>query len=42
MKKKILGKKAGKIFFAICCIILAFIFWFVVKYNDLGGMPIGF
>ena len=40
MKKKSFGKKLGKILFAICCIILAFAFWFIVKYNHLGGVAL--
>ena len=39
MKNKIFGTKAGKIIFAVCCVILAFIFWFVIKYNQLSELP---
>ena len=38
MKKKLFGEKTKKILFAICCIIFAFIFWFVIKYNQIGDL----
>lgn len=40
MKKKGSAIKARKIIFLLCCIILALIFWFVVKYNEISGLPI--
>ena len=40
MKKKFFSKKSGKIVLAICSAILAFIFWFSVKYSQLGDIPI--
>lgn len=40
MKKKFFSKKSGKIFLAICSVILAFIFWLSIKYNQLGDLPI--
>lgn len=42
MKKKGSAKNAQKIIFLICCVVLALIFWFVVKYNELSGLPIPF
>ena len=38
IKKKIFGAKTRKVLFAICCIIFAFILWFVIKYNQLGEL----
>jgi hypothetical protein len=40
MKKIKLSKSAGKLIFFICCIILAFAFWFVVKYSHLAALPL--
>ena len=39
MKKNKLSKGAGKIILAIGCIIIAFVFWFIMKFNNLGGVP---
>ena len=36
MKLNFLDKKIAKIVFAICCGILAFVFWFIITYNNLG------
>ena len=40
MKKKSSAIKAHKVIFLLCCILLALIFWFVVKYNELSGLPL--
>ncbi len=42
MKKKGLGPKAGKILLAFGCLLLAFVFWFVIKYSETTGMPVSF
>jgi hypothetical protein len=36
MKIKFFDKKFAKILFAIGCAVLAFVFWFVITYNNLG------
>lgn len=40
MKKKFLGIKIKKILAAIGCLILAFLFWLVVRYGQMGDLPI--
>ena len=35
MKKKNLDPRAGKILLAIGCLLLAIVFWFVVKYGQI-------
>lgn len=40
MKKKLFSSKAGKFFLAVNCLILAILFWFVVKYIQIGELPI--
>lgn len=40
MKKINFGKSAGKILFAVCCVIFAFVFWFIIKFNNLAGVPL--
>ena len=42
MKKFSLEKVAGKILFGVCCVILAFVFWFIVKLCNLCGLPLEF
>lgn len=40
MKKKGLGKGAGKVILFVVSLILAFVFWFVVKYSQLGDFSL--
>lgn len=40
MKKKTLGSRAQKILLAINCLILAIIFWFVVKLIQIDELPL--
>ncbi len=35
MKKKLFHGKGGRLFFAFCCILMALVFWFLVKYNQI-------
>lgn len=39
MKKKGLSPAAGKILLAIGCLLLAFVFWFVIKYGEVAALP---
>ena len=38
MKMKLFSGKAGKIFLAIFCLVLAIIIWYFVKYNVIDGL----
>ncbi len=40
MKKKNFSGKARKIVLAISCLILAILFWFVVKFVQIGDLPL--
>ena len=40
MKKKLFGSKAGKFFLILNCLILAIVFWFAVKFIEIGGLPL--
>ena len=40
MKKKLLGPTAGKVLLAIGCLLLAIVFWFIIKYAEAKPMPI--
>lgn len=40
MKKINLGPRARTILLAIGCLLLAIIFWFVVKYSQTDSLPI--
>lgn len=40
MKKKTLNPKVGKILLAIGCLLLAVVFWFAVKYGEMGSQPV--
>ncbi|MBQ8303111.1 MAG: hypothetical protein IJX97_06200 [Clostridia bacterium] len=40
MKKKIFGVTFKKILAGIGCLILALLFWLVVRYGEAGGLPI--
>ena len=42
MKKNIFGLRASKFLMALLCLIFAIAFWFMVKYAQLGTMPVGF
>lgn len=42
MKNIFLEKKLAKVIFAICCGVLAFAFWFIITYNNLGYMSSGY
>ena len=37
MKIKISKKKILRALFALCCVAMAFAFWFIVTYNNLGN-----
>lgn len=39
MKKKLFTGRGGKIMLAFNCLILAILFWLVVKYLDIGELP---
>ena len=41
MNKRKMSKRAGKVVFFICCIILAIAFWFVVKYGQIDALAHG-
>jgi hypothetical protein len=41
MKKSVFKNNLRKILFVIGCVILAFAFWFVVEYNELGNVASG-
>ena len=38
MKKGTLAKNLRKILFVVGCVVLAFIFWFIVEYSQLATM----
>ena len=40
MKKKFLSVTFRKILAGIGCLILALLFWLVVRYGEVGGLPI--
>lgn len=38
MKKNLFSMKGGKLVLAICCLVLAVVFWVLVKYLQAGGL----
>ena len=40
MKKKLFSSKAGQFILVLNCLILAILFWFAVKYIQIGNLPV--
>lgn len=40
MKKSFFDMKGSNIFFAICCLLVAIIFWFAVEYAQIEMLPL--
>lgn len=39
MKKKLFTGRGGKILLAFNCLVLAILFWLVVRYMEIGELP---